>query len=84
MSLSDPIAPPPQQFSTLDGTIQGLIDGSNAYFTLGVTVRRGRVFRNGVQLTLNNDCVFNGRYILFLPGATPQPGDVITAHAYIA
>jgi hypothetical protein len=61
--------------------VQGVIDGTNTVFTLGVIFSRAMVFKNGQGMTLNVDCVCSGRTVLFLPGRVPQPGDTITVLA---
>lgn len=81
---SSPIAAPPQQFSSTDGTITGAIDGVNAVFLLGVVLRRTSVWKNGLLMTLNTDCAAGGRSIVFLAGRIPQAGDVITVEGYAA
>lgn len=80
-TINAPIVPPPQQYSSANGSVQGAIDGVNAVFTLGVVVPRAMIFRNGVAMTLNTDCTHSGQTIVFLPGQIPQPGDIITAFA---
>lgn len=70
--------PAPQFFSTSDGSVQGTIDGTNAVFLLPAILSRAQVFRNGAAMTLNFDCVFGERSLVFLPGQIPQPGDIIT------
>jgi hypothetical protein len=83
VSLSAPTAAPPQQFSTKDGSIQGALDGVNAVFLVSANLARARVWRNGVMMTLNFDCIAGGQAVLFLPGQIPQPGDVITIEGYL-
>jgi hypothetical protein len=77
-------APPPQQFSTNDGSIQGAVDGVNTTFLISAALTRARVFRNGVLMTLNYDCAAGGRAIVFMAGQIPQPGDVITVEGYLS
>lgn len=83
-TISAPVSVPPQQFTTADGTIQGALDGVNATFTLGVTLRRAQIWRNGLLMTQNFDCIFGSRVIIFLPGQIPQPGDVIEVQGYVS
>jgi ABC-type cobalt transport system substrate-binding protein len=83
VTISAPLAPPPQQFSSEDGSLQGVIDGVNAAFLISAFLTRARVYRNGVMMTLNVDCVAGGRSILFLRGQIPQPGDVVTVQGYM-
>lgn len=80
-TINAPIVRPPQQYSSANGSVKGVIDGTNAVFTLGVVVPRAMIFRNGVAMTLNTDCTFSGQTIVFLPGHIPQAGDIITALA---
>ena len=82
-TISSPIVPPPQQFSSTNGSIQGAINGVNTVYTLGAMVKRAKIFRNGLLQTLNYDCVFSGQTIVFLSiNLPPQTGDVITALAW--
>lgn len=81
--VSSPPAPPPQQFSSADGTVQGAMDGLNSVFTLSVRLRRMRVFRNGILMTLGLDCVTGLSSIVFLAGQIPQPGDIVTVSGYV-
>jgi len=71
---------PPQQYSSVNGTIQGTIDGKNTVFTLP-RLQAALVFRNGQLMTFTVDCVYTNGIIVFLPGQVPVPGDVITALA---
>lgn len=63
-------------------TIMGGVDGRNNLFTWGVQIPRGQIFRNGILQTLNADVVMGPTAMVFLPGAIPQPGDVITMLGY--
>lgn len=72
----------PQQFSTSDGSIQGIIDGLNANFSMGVVLHKAEVFRNGQELTLNVDCTASNRFLVFYGSHIPQPGDIITVLGY--
>jgi hypothetical protein len=76
--VSSPKEPPAQMFSTANGSLQGVMDGVNTLFTMGVTLKRGRVWRNGVLQTHGTDVAVVGQAVVFLPGAEPQPGDIIT------
>jgi hypothetical protein len=82
-TITAPPAPPPQQFSSTDGTIQGSIDGTNTVFTVGAPLRRARVSKNGVLMTLNEDCYFAGRSTTFSGAQIPQPGDALLIEGYI-
>jgi hypothetical protein len=61
----------------------GLIDGANAAFTLADTPDPATslaVFRNGLmQLAASDFNLQSDGSILFVPGAVPQPGDVLLA-----
>ena len=61
----------------------GVVDGSNVTFTL-VSVPLPstslHLFRNGILQKLSFDYTFSGSTIVFVAGATPQPGDTILAH----
>jgi hypothetical protein len=65
----------PQEFTTSSGNIQGIMDGVNPLFSVGVALRFIRVFRNGQSLTLGIDCYFGNRFVTFLGPQIPQPGD---------
>lgn len=59
----------------------GTVDGVNnmltlAYTPLGLSLM---LFRNGLYLTPNFDYTLSGSTITFVAGATPQPGDTMTA-----
>ena len=80
----------PQQFSTADGTLVGLVNGSNAVFWApigGVTTML--VYRNGVLQTNGLDYTALGNQITFTAANIPQgpsggsPGDVITAEVFV-
>lgn len=59
-------------------TIFGACDGINNLFTWGVSLKQARVFRNGLYQTKNVDFAAGALALVFLPGAIPQPGDIIT------
>jgi len=68
----------------VDGeTPAGTVDGTNATFTLAGTPNPTtslRVYRNGLLLQAGTDYNIQGNgSILFVSGATPQLGDVLTA-----
>jgi hypothetical protein len=59
----------------------GAVDGVNnsvtlAYAPLGTSML---LFRNGLYLTPNFDYTLSGQTVTFVNGATPQPGDTLTA-----
>jgi hypothetical protein len=74
--------PPPQQFSTNDGTIQGVVDGVNTIFTVGVYLHRAQVTVNGVVQTQNWDFAFGGTALIFMPISVPAAGSVITVQGW--
>jgi hypothetical protein len=60
----------------------GVVDGSNTTFTLANAPSPStslHLFRNGILQKLTFDYTFGGSTILFVAGATPQPGDTILA-----
>jgi hypothetical protein len=73
----------PQQFSTSDDTIQGTIDGINGQFYFGVVLVRGKVFRNGIEQTINVDCTLGRTSLLFFPASVPQLGDIISIEGFV-
>lgn len=77
-------------YMTLSGdeipsTIQGAIDGTNAVFSVGPMLRRAQVWKNGLLMTLNVDCAVGvpSRYVTFLAGHIPQPGDKLLIYGWI-
>ncbi len=80
VTISSPLQPPPQKFSTATTppTIFGVIDGINPVLTWAVTIQCGSVWRNGILQTLNIDVAVGQTAMVFLPGAIPQPGDIVT------
>ncbi len=62
-------------------TPTGAVDGTNNTLTLSNTPAGSSLmlFRNGLFLTPGLDYTLNGSTIQFLPGATPQTGDQLTA-----
>lgn len=64
--------------------IVGVIDGINTVFWLQAGgVMTMQVYRNGLLQTPGVDIVTVNNQITFLAGSIPQPGDTITALAYI-
>jgi len=67
----------------VDGEVPGgVIDGTNANFTLANTPNPTTslvLFRNGVVQNPGQDYTLNGSTVQFLAGAIPQPGDALTA-----
>jgi hypothetical protein len=60
----------------------GVVDGSNVTFTLANAPSPStslHLFRNGIVQKLGFDYTFSGLTIVFVAGATPQPGDTILA-----
>lgn len=64
-------------------TIFGVLDGVNATFTTGVYIKRARVYRNGLLMTLGYDCAFYGTTVTFFKGQIPLPGDLIMIVGWI-
>ncbi len=62
-------------------TPAGTVDGVNNALTLAFTPLGSSMllFRNGLYMTPNFDYSVAGQTITFLTGATPQPGDTLTA-----
>jgi hypothetical protein len=69
--------------SFVDGdTPSGIVDGSNASFTLSATpnpVASLAVYRNGLLQKTGFDYTLAGQAIQFAAGAEPQPGDTLLA-----
>lgn len=82
ITISTPLQPPPQQLTSIDGTIQGNIDGINSVFTWQVYFPLISLFRNGVYLTQGVDYGAGPNAVAFMPGSIPQPGDVLTLKGY--
>lgn len=79
----DALVPPPMQFTTANGSLQGAVDGVNDTFATSVNLSRMQVARNGVSQTLNVDVAAPwGQYVKFLPGSIPQQGDLITVSGW--
>jgi hypothetical protein len=60
----------------------GVVDGSNVTFTLITAPLPStslHLFRNGIMQKLSFDYTFSASTIVFVAGATPQPGDTILA-----
>jgi hypothetical protein len=60
----------------------GNLDGVNALLQVPVANQRYQVWRNGLLQTAMVDYVSGPTAIVFLAGAIPQPGDIVTALAY--
>jgi hypothetical protein len=79
----DALVPPPMQFTTANGSLQGTVDGVNDTFATSVNLSRMQVSVNGVAQTLNVDCCAPwGQFVKFLPGAIPQKGSIITVEGW--
>jgi len=65
----------------VDGEIpSGAIDGTNVAFTLAAAPNPAgslHFFRNGLRLSPGSDFTLAGAAVTFLPGAAPQPGDIL-------
>ena len=75
----------PMQLSSADGTIIGVIDGTNPTFWLIIGVKSFTLSRNGQLMTLGTDYTANGNQFTFVTAQIPQPGpppDIVTALAY--
>lgn len=74
----------PNQFSSANGTIVGTIDGVNATFWLTLAVQPSySIFVNGVLQTVNLNYTTLSNQFTFLNPYLPQPGDAITAEAFL-
>jgi hypothetical protein len=82
-SIYPPTSPGPQTFSSLDGTIQGSIDGVNGTFQAGVVFQHIQVWRNGVFMTQGFDYQASPSGVTFVAGAIPQPGDILKFEGWI-
>jgi hypothetical protein len=71
---------------TNDGSVVGVIDGTNTVFTLNIfgIVSQILVFRNGVGLTFLVDYTYISNVVTFMSGSAPQPGDILTFEVYLA
>ena len=86
--VSSPPEPPPSDFSTADGSLQGKLDGQNRTFTTGAMLSRTRVWLNGILMTLNVDVVASGNVVRFLqttpmPAMHGQPADIVKVQGWI-
>jgi hypothetical protein len=60
----------------------GTLDGVNSQFTLSTVPNPASslaVFRNGLLQKIGQDYTLNGQTLVFVSGATPQPGDTLLA-----
>lgn len=74
----------PIQVSSALGSIVGSIDGINLIFWLNLSqVVTMVLYRNGVMQTIGTDYSFVSNQITFAPASVPQPGDILTAEAYV-
>src|ERR1017187_10528887 len=73
----------PAYFSTADGTIAGVVDGTNNIFWLVVGVVSANLFRNQGRLVENVDYTrLNNQFTIINAMQIPQPGDVLTSDGY--
>jgi hypothetical protein len=72
----------PLQFSLFDGTVTGVVDGSNAQFFLPFPVAGVRVNLNGAALTPVQHYTFYANVVTFLPPYIPQPGADVLVEAW--
>lgn len=63
-------------------TITGGCDGINNLFQWGCVLERVQCWRNGILQTFNVDFAAGQTAMVFLPGAIPQPGDLLTILGY--
>jgi hypothetical protein len=82
ITISTPLQPPPQQLTTIDGTIQGAIDGVNQLFVWQVWFPLVNVFRNGNLQTQGTDYGSGPTALVFYQNSIPQPGDILTIEGY--
>lgn len=59
-------------------TIAGVTDGVNNLFTWAVSFRRVIMYRNGLLMTTLLDYSAGSVAAVFMPGAIPQAGDILT------
>lgn len=59
-------------------TILGATDSVNNLFTWGVSCKRIQMYRNGLLMAIGSDYSGGSTAAVFLPGAIPQPGDILT------
>lgn len=59
-------------------TIFGILDGVNNLFTWQVSMKQVQLFRNGVLMTRGFDYGSGSTAAVFMAGAIPQPGDILT------
>jgi hypothetical protein len=60
----------------------GVVDGSNAAFTLAAVPNPAtslNLYRNGLLLKAGQDYTLSGQSVQFVAGAVPQPGDTLLA-----
>lgn len=86
--VSSPPQPPPSNWNTADGSLQGAVDGVNTVYTTGVQLQRARVWLNGVFLTLNVDVVASGPVVRFLkfvpqPAHLGAPADIVKVQGWV-
>ena len=81
-TITSRLQPPPQELTSIDNTIQGVIDGQNSVFTWQIYFPLISLYRNGVYLTQGVDYGAGPTAVSFFPGAIPQIGDVLTLKGY--
>jgi hypothetical protein len=82
--VSSPPYPPPQQFTTADGTLLGAVDGVNKLFVCPVYLHRAEIYLNGIAQTLNFDCSFAGTGLIFKRAPqTGPPVDIVTIKGWV-
>jgi hypothetical protein len=74
----------PVQFSTITGTISGLVNGVNPTFVLNVgDVFHLMVFVDGIEQTIIINYTAVNNVITFEAGSIPNTGQIVTAEAYL-
>lgn len=83
-----------QLYTSANGGILGLIDGTNNAFAVNVPINSGDAvlttvpisellfFRNGLLLTPGTDYVRSANVFTMLPGAIPQVGDLLSSRVF--
>lgn len=70
----------PAQYSTVDSTLSGAVNGVNVTFPLPAAGSGYAVYRNGLLMTqgANGDYTIAGASVVFASSQTPQTGDIVT------
>lgn len=74
----------PVEYSSVGGGIIGTIDGVNSVFFINSgSVITFQLYRNGALMSLNIDYTAINTQFQMVSGQIPQPGDVLTANAWL-